>query len=307
VSLTQYFRLYGTVCPIAAVSAFLSQRVLAAGIVTSLATLLPAAGHGSYHDVVAVINAQLKSQPDNAALHFKLAQAHIGHEEWRACLDSLDRVERLAPNIHPTGSLRGLALLTGGRAQVAKETLDAFLAKNPTHSQALATRARALVSLDQPAQAVADFEKSVEHSASPDSKLILDFAKVYQKLGRYADASRIIDHALSGSEDSPALLRLALEIESAAGAWNSALSRIDALRQTAPRPEPWMAERARLLARAGRSDQARAAWTALHAHLLSLPNLDRGTPLMAGVLAETEKALGIAAPAPVIAQPATSQ
>jgi tetratricopeptide (TPR) repeat protein len=289
----------------ALVSAVTFPRVIAAGIAIGIASLLPAAGHGAYHDVVASITTKLKSQPDDAGLRFKLAQAHIGHGEWRACLDETDRVERLAPGIYPTGYLRGLALHTGGRDQEARAALDAFLAKNPEHAQARATRARALVKLGQPAQAVPDFEKAVKLSTHPDSGLILDFAAVYNQLGQTADASRVIDRALPASGDTSALLRRALEIEGAAGAWDSALARIEALRQTAPRPEPWMAERARLLARARRDDQARSAWTALRDHLNALPSLERGSPQNASLLTEARLALGEAVPQTVIAPPAS--
>jgi tetratricopeptide (TPR) repeat protein len=194
-------------------SAVSVKRTIAAGIAVCLASLLPAAGHGAYHDVVAAIQTKLKSQPENAELHFKLAQAHIGHDEWRACLDEVEQVERLAPGAYPTGYLRGLALHTGGREQEAKDTLDAFLAKNPDHSQALATRARTQVKLGLPDQAVADFEKALKTTASPDSELVLDLAAVYNKLGRTADASRAIDRALPTSGNTSALLRRALEIE----------------------------------------------------------------------------------------------
>ena len=57
----------------------------------------------------------------------------------------------------------------------------------------------------------------------------------------------------------------------------SALARIAALQATAPRPEPWMIQRAQLLARAGQPGAARRAWSEFLAHVEHLPNLERGS------------------------------
>jgi hypothetical protein len=59
-----------------------------------------------------------------------------------------------------------------------------------------------------------------------------------------------------------------------------------------------------LLAAADRKDEALAAWNALARHLKELPNLDRAQPFLVEIEAETNAALGIKAPTPVVAPPA---
>jgi len=76
-----------------------------------------------------------------------------------------------------------------------------------------------------------------------------------------------------------------MELEIMTGQFDSALTRVDQLQQFAPRPEPWMAKRASLLAQAGRVSESRAAWQSLLAHLSALPNLERGSKPM-NLLAE---------------------
>jgi len=44
----------------------------------------------------------------------------------------------------------------------------------------------------------------------------------------------------------------------------------------------------------------------LRDHSLAMPNLERGTPLLAQLLSQSRRALGEAAPAPVVAPPALS-
>jgi tetratricopeptide (TPR) repeat protein len=278
-------------------------RVLAALAIASLVLAGRSSGHGAYHDVVAALATKLKSNPDDAAIRYKLAVAHAGHDEWQACLKEIDLVESLAPGVYPTGYLRGLSLHIGGKEQEAKDALDVFLAKSPEHSKALATRGRVLLKLDLSAAAVADFENALKHASPPDSELVTDLAVTYKELDRAKDGSRVIDENLDKAGNTTALLLCALRIETDSALWDSALGRIDALQKSAPRPEPWMARRAELLQTAGRPEESRAAWTALRAQLLSLPNLERGTPLLGSILAQSEKALGNESQSPVIASP----
>lgn len=260
-------------------------------------------GHGAYHDVVNSIETELRIQPNDAAIRFKLAKAHAGHEEWRACLEEIALVERLAPGVHPTGYLRGLALHIGGKDQEAKAVLDLFLSSNTEHAEALATRGRVLVKLGSFLVAVDDFQKAMRLTASPDTALVTGLAFALRDSGKPVEASRVIDEGLKTAGDVPSLLECALEIETAAGLWDSALGRLGGLQKAAPLPEPWMAKRAELMIKAGRTDDARAAWEALRNHIISLPSLERGTPQNLQLLRQARQALGETAPAPVAAPP----
>lgn len=281
-----------------------SYRTLAATAFLGFSIAPASHGHGAYHEVVSSIQAALKTSPDDAALRYKLAEAHAGHEEWPECLEEITKVERLAPGVHPTGYLRGFALHHSGQNDQAKEVLDLFLSTHPEHAQALATRGRVFTKLDRPADAAADLQAALKFSPSPESELIEDLALAYQKIGKPEEASRTIDEALKSSADPISLLDCALRLETEAGMWDSALRRIDGLQKAAPRPEPWMAKRAELLAKAGRTEDARAAWISLRDHLAALPSLERGTPQNSKLLIQVSKALGDASPKPVSIPPA---
>ncbi len=261
-------------------------------------------GHGAYHDVVTAIQAELHVHPGDTALRYKLAEAHVGHDDWRACLKQIKLVERLAPGVYPTGYLRGLALHLAGKDEAAKEALNDFLTKNPDHVDALATRGRVLVKLGFPLDAVMDFQKAVKLADSPNTEWIVDLALVLSDSGKPTEASRAIDEGIMTAGDVPSLLECALEIETAAGLWDSALGRMEGLQKLAPCPEPWMAKRAELMTRAGRADDARAAWTVLRDRLISLPSLERGTPQNVQLLQQARQSLGETAPMPVAAPPA---
>ena len=279
--------------------------MLPALVISSLILAGRSSGHGAYHDVVEALSAELRQNPNDAALRYKLAEAHAGHEEWRACLKEIKLVEYLAPGVYPTDFLRGLALHIADKQEEAKKVLDGFLAGSPRHYDALATRGRVLVKLGRPTEAAADFQRAVELATVPQPDLISELATCHAQAGKIKEACESIDAGLKVAGDVPSLLLCALEIETKAGAWDAALGRIAALQKSAPCEEPWMARRAELLTQAGRADDARAAWAALRDHLLSLPNLVRGTPQNASLLAESRRALGEAAPAQVVAAPAS--
>lgn len=267
----------------------------------------PLYGHGAYHDVVDELSAKLRGSPNDVALRFKLAEAHAGHDEWRACLAELKLIERLAPGTYPTGYLRGLSLHTAGNEEAAKSSLDEFLKANPGHGDALATRGRILMKLGIPSDAAKDFQKAFDMAVTPNTDLILDLAQAYDQSNEPEKASIVIDKGLKTSGDTPSLLECALAIESAHGEWDAALGRIDALRNSAPVPEPWMARRAEMLGHAGRPAEAKAAWIALRDRLLALPNLERGYPENAGLLKRSRLALGESSPLPVSAPPSPTR
>jgi tetratricopeptide (TPR) repeat protein len=280
--------------------AIVARRSLSPSVRAAMAFLMLvnlAQGHGAYHDVVEEITQKLAVTPEDAALHFKLACAHQEHGEWKAALIECERVRRLDATGFDTDYIEGKALAAGGHLEAAKGILDAFLAQHPQHASALAERGRVHLKLKKQVEAQNDFAAalSLEKHAPVDWWL---------EAAQAGKAVEVLRKALLAHADDPQLLNASLEAELKAGNTDEALRRVDAMQKIAPRAEPWMASRAQVLAAAGRGEEARAAWTALRAHLLSLPNLERGTPLLAGVLAETEKALGIAAPAVVVAPPA---
>ncbi|RYD28248.1 MAG: hypothetical protein EOP87_19940, partial [Verrucomicrobiaceae bacterium] len=109
--------------------------------------------HGAYHDVVAKLEAGLASTPDDPLLHYRLAEAHMGHGEWVLCLDEVETIEGLAPGEHDTAYLRGWAMHTAGKQEEAKRILDDFLSANPDHAPALAVRGRVEMKLADTAAA----------------------------------------------------------------------------------------------------------------------------------------------------------
>ena len=273
--------------------------------ISALTAIAPQShGHGAYHDVVTEATRELALKPNDAALRFKLACAHEEHGEWTLALEELERLRRLDAQGFEIGFVQGKALATGAQWRAAKGALDEFLSTSPGHVDALAERGQVLLKLGETEAALVDFSAAVGTDRPLSPELYVLAATAFAEHSQSEQAIAILRKGLALVGGDPALLLPSLELELSAGNLAEALSRVDAMQKAAPRPEPWMARRAQVFTQAGKTQEARAAWTSLRDHLLSLPSLERGTPLLSQLLTEAQRALGEKNLAPVAAPPA---
>ncbi len=251
----------------------------------------PALGHGGFHQRLAQLAVALEKSPNDPALHFELADVNGQHGDWQMALLNLDRVEELAPGKFPTSLLRGQAWLTGGQPGKAKTALDALLAGQPEHARGRLLRARAAQRLGDAAGSLADYREALRRTPAPDPDLLQETAGALAAGGFPEEAVRVLAAGMEKLGPIPSLVLRAMEVEIATGNFDAALARGEALRKSAPRPEPWMARRASVLAQAGRIEESRAAWQALVTHLEALPNLERGSHAMSKLAEDARHAL----------------
>jgi len=248
-------------------------------------------GHGALHERIAELSVALVRQPDDAGLHFQLAELNCQHGDWVAALSSLARVDQLAPGRFPSDLVRGRAALGAGQVPEAKAALDRFLAAHPGHAQALVLRARAFERLGKNEPCLADYRAALAASAQPEPDLFQEIAVALAFRGREGEAVRVLSAGIDRLGAVPSLVLKAMDLEIATKQFDAALSRVDAMQKSAPRPEPWMARRASVLAQAGRIEESRAAWQALVEHLTALPNLERGSHAMSKLAEDARQAL----------------
>ncbi|NQW99635.1 tetratricopeptide repeat protein [bacterium] len=263
---------------------FMQNRLAAACL--ALTTLLFAAAaptvsaHGTHGVLMAALDARLAEQPENANLWYQRAVLQFEHDDWSATTLDLDTAERLAPGQFPVLWVQGQVLDKQGKPQEAKSALDAFLAKTPDHSGALASRARVESQLGLDDEAIRDFRAALANRPDAQPDLIQEVAQALAKHALTDESVKALETGIARLGAIPSLELKILEIEVNAGRGDSALRRIDALQRSAPRPEPWMEKRAGLLAQAGRLGESLAAWRALIGHLKSLPAAERDSHAM---------------------------
>ena len=245
---------------------------------------------------------KIKQDPSNVELRFKLAEAHVDHDEWKSALAELDRIEKLAPGKHPLGYLRGRSLALAKRWAEAKQELDGFITAFPNHEEAHMWRARVRIELGDKEGASEDYRNACRTSRNPEC--ITEFAGVLNGQDRAKESVSILQDALGRIPNDPALLECLVNSAIKAGDGALALSSMAALQKSWPRPEIWMRRKAAYLAESGRKAESEDAWRTLRDHILALPNLERSQPFLTEMLAEAQKALGENVPKPVIAPPA---
>ena len=293
----------GSACQLRALNV---NRLLPPSVVFCLAAWLLAGGtgfsHGAFHERIAELSKQIAAEPRNARLYLQRADSYRQHEEWQAALADCDKARELDPAIE-ADLLRGRTLQEAGRPADALPLLDGFLGRHPEHPQALTCRARSFEKLGRHSAAIADYRKALKHTPIPEPDLVLETANVLAAQGAEAEAVPVLNAGIEKLGQIPSLVLRAMELEIATKNFDAALGRVESMRQTAPRAEPWMARRASILAQAGRIPESRAAWQALVEHLTALPNLERGSHAMSKLMEEAKKALAAldrppASPAP---------
>ena len=269
---------------------------LAAGWLLAVA----ASAHGAFHDRLPELVAALERNPHDAQLHYELATVFCQHGDWALALGYAESADELRPDGFPTDLVRGEALLGAGRPAAARVALDRHLAAHPRQARAWVLRARAMAACDGAAAALPDFRAALAAPEQREPDHARETAAALAACGEQAEAIAVLRHAIAEFGAEPELLLAALELETKAADWSAALTRIADLQQTAPRPEPWMARRAEILAQAGRTAEAKAAWAALRSRLEALPNLERGTRPLAELAARATAATENVAPSDAV-------
>lgn len=259
--------------------------------------------HGAYHELLSALAVEISAAPQDEALYLRRAKLHLSHESWVEAVADLERVDRLKPDARLTDGLRGQALNQGREWEAALAALEAHLSLFPGDVEARFERGRARFQLLEPS-AVADVRAAIAAFEAPDPWKVLLAADVLRRFEGARSAGEFLGKIIQDHGAEPSLLERAISISLEIGEYDDALRYVEGLKGTAPRAETLMARRARILEQAGRRQEAQSAWAVLHEHLLGLPNLERGTPLLSELLSDARQALGLAAPGRVVAPPA---
>ena len=280
-----------------------------------------AQAHEGLHEQIVAMTAKIKRDPKNASLYLQRGELHRLHRAWSRAAADYDRAARLQPELTIVDFVRGKMFFESGRLQRARLTLDRFLTKQPTHFEALVTRARVLAKLGAVDEAINDFTAAL--SASPDPELYLERARVTvqraqvavprtqtgvqraQTAARHAnrqtaapDNSRIAE-ALNGLDEGikrlgplVTLQLAAIDLELRRHNYDAALARVDIVASQSERKETWLVRRGEILTLAGRPDEARTAFQSALTAIDSLPPSHRQTRSITTLQLRIRSALG---------------
>jgi tetratricopeptide (TPR) repeat protein len=244
----------------------------------------PSLAHGDLHrriqEVSRLIEAkagQPAEQERSARLLLKRAELNGLHGDLSAARRDLQAARRLDAKLDLVDLVLGRLLLAAHQPRGARAALARFLERRPHHAEALTLQAEALVALGQPARAVELLDLALARMAQPEPDHYLARANLLVRLG-----PRHRDRALEGLDQGIARLgplvsldTRAIELEVEMGRFDRALERVARQVAATSRQDPWLARRAEILERAGRTDEARAARQQALAAIDALPPQQR--------------------------------
>lgn len=225
-------------------------------------------------------------------------QQRAGFERLRGNLEraaaDLSRAEALGLPPAVVARDRGLLLVAAGRSAEAEAVLRSARGRAPNEVTILLPHARSLASLGRFREAADTYAALVKLTPDASPDVHLERIRVLEALGPegYDEALRAANAALALRGPAPALEQAAIDISLRAGRAELALARLERLAAATKRPELHLLQRAGILERAGRREEAAAAYGATLAALESLSPQRRAAPAVAEI--EAQARAGIA-------------
>lgn len=246
-----------------------------------LLCLLPlsARAHGTFTELMSVLEEQIKAAPEDAALYVRRAALQLEQRDWCAALVDLERASRKGAKDSDVSLLRGQALVIGKCWPQATLAFDEYLVAHSNSIVALTERARVDLKLGNVEAGIADYLAALRVAEKPEPSLVMEAARVLADHQRGEPALRLLDDAMAKTGKVPALVSMAVELELAARHLENALGRLDQM-IAQPHPETWMARRASVLAQMGRTRESVAAWKRLRQRIAAMPELERRSHAM---------------------------
>ena len=257
---------------------FLRRLSRAACISVLLVLPLPSAhAHPPVSSQIDRVTAELTGDHD-ATLLLQRAELLRIAEDWSAAEQDCREALRLKPDLHEVHLCLARVALGRGDAAVAAEEARTLL-RHAQSADAHRALASALVTLGDVAGAVAAQQRVVELADPLDPGDFLRLAELQTARGAdHTDAAlAALDAGMERLGPLAVLQSRAAEIARDAGRFDEALRRVDALLAVTPRKEAWTAERGRVLLAAGRTSEARAAFSDALAAIDRLPDHHRST------------------------------
>ena len=249
-------------------------RLLAAAGLAGALVALPAAAHESEGEALARLDLALAVAPRDAELWRRRAGLERSQGDFERSRADLDRACALGLAPALAERERGLSARAEGRLVDAESHLRRARELAPGDTGTLAAHAEALASLGRWREAADGYARVIELApgAGPDLHLARVRALAAGGDATLGEALRALDEAEAKLGPVPALAQEGLALELRAGRTDAALARLDRLSAPARHREGWLVQRAEILERAGRPEQAKSAYAAA---LSSLARLSR--------------------------------
>ena len=250
----------------------------------AIAWLVPATGsaHGNFDERIEAIEQTILADPTDPRPRLVRAELYRRHGDFVTALRELEVVRQLSPSLARVDYFRGLVYFDSGRYAEAEAMLRSFLVRQPENPDAHVARARTLMKLERPLAAARELDRAILYQPVPIPDHYLDRATALAAAGddHLAEAVRGIDQGIAAIGPIVTLERVAVDLELRSGQPDAALVRLERIAERSPRREMWLAQLGEILARLGRTDEAKQHFTLALAELDRLTAPRRNTPAM---------------------------
>ena len=230
-------------------------------------------GHGDVHEQIVALTAEIAEDPGNAELYRRRSELYLQHGEPDAAAADMLQAQRMDPAGEAYDFLLGRIYHQGGWHATALIYLDVLLEAEPDHQLGRLERAETYTALGDHTRAAADYDHvwPLLDRPTPSHALARASAHAQREGGGLEAAIAVLDEAIERMGDlvvfHDAVITYALELMD----YDLALERVDRMMENARRKEWWHLRRGKICVTAGRTDEARAAFAAVHAAIDELP------------------------------------
>lgn len=236
--------------------------------------------HGDFHSLITLANEDIQKDPSNPELYLRRAELYRLHQLWPESETDILKAESLSPGLAQVDLCWGRLRMDTAWPLSARAHFDKFLARYPTHVEALTLRSRVWQQLGQPLSAADDLARATKATPEGAPELYIERAQALAAAGsaQVESALAVLDEGIQRMGPLVTLQLTAIDLELKRQNYDGALTRVDAVAARSPRKESWLARRGEILLQAGRPDQARTAYESALAALNTLPPVRRNVP-----------------------------
>jgi tetratricopeptide (TPR) repeat protein len=249
-----------------------------------------ASAHGDVSDRIAEASAALERTPNDAALLVDRGALHVLDENWTQAALDFEEARAIDPALRGVDLRLASALLHLGEAERVIALTNAVIAKEPTNADAHLLRARAHVDRAEHQAAASDFTQVIALSTTPIPRTYLERAEVIAAAGDIDGAIAGLREGIDRLGPAVSLIEQAIALEEGRQRYDAALVLLTTLSPPLRSSAKWCAREGELLTRAGRSDEARAAYERALAALDAADRSRRNAPAALALRSQIERA-----------------
>jgi tetratricopeptide (TPR) repeat protein len=224
------------------------------------------------------LTSQISTNKDNADLFIQRADLYRLHENWAEAQSDYAAAQKISPDSVPL--LLGIAQLRVDLKNdpAARTAFDKVISRDATNWNALFGRAHVLARLGERNAAIADYSRGLALTPAPQADQFLERASLQATESGVDDAIKGLDEGLAKMGWLVSLQNAAIDLEIKRHHPDAALARLETIIERSTRKETWLARKGEILRDAGRTQEARTAFSETLKLIEDLPPRMRTSP-----------------------------